>query len=434
MLWLQQLKQASFRGVPFHVDTVEVQAGDNVVVREYPFEDLPQVFRMGTGTELFKFHAYVIGPDYQAQRNALRLVLTGDGVLVHPSAGTLRASVADKYTMSEAPLREGGIVRFQLTFVRSELRTYPQAVPNTQAQAVEAAGNAKEAAVDQFGAEFTLKGAPAWVQSRVVDRLGGVLDGTWGQLRQLTGTSTEFTDSLVGSYQVLRGGLTDLVSTPAGLAGAVRELFTLPTDLADGAATSFQSAYQSVFGIGSTVHRSDFEAVLPATVDRPAMMGLGKADALGVDTAARRTLGQLNGAVDRLTDTMALAAWVESVAVDEIGSYDQVTQQRAMLHERCTAMLMQASSSVAPGALPQSSWHDAVLFLMTAGLGDLQARGRDLARLTSYTPRVCMSIWEISHLVYGTARWADEIMTMNPHITHPLLVPAGRQLRMVLHD
>ena len=37
--WAQQLQPASWRGVPFHVDSVDISAGDNVVLREYPFQD-----------------------------------------------------------------------------------------------------------------------------------------------------------------------------------------------------------------------------------------------------------------------------------------------------------------------------------------------------------------------------------------------------------
>ena len=57
MAWFDQLTTASFRGVAFQVDTIDVTAGDNTVVREYPFQDLPTVFRMGEGVEEIKFSA-----------------------------------------------------------------------------------------------------------------------------------------------------------------------------------------------------------------------------------------------------------------------------------------------------------------------------------------------------------------------------------------
>ena len=39
---------------------------------------------------------------------ALRQVLTGEGELVHPTAGTIRVFVAGKYSIKEAPAAEGG--------------------------------------------------------------------------------------------------------------------------------------------------------------------------------------------------------------------------------------------------------------------------------------------------------------------------------------
>ena len=53
--WLDQLRTASWRDVSFQVDTIEMTDGDNTVMREYPFQDLPTVFRMGAGANEIKF-------------------------------------------------------------------------------------------------------------------------------------------------------------------------------------------------------------------------------------------------------------------------------------------------------------------------------------------------------------------------------------------
>ena len=139
--WLAQLRPASFRGVVFQVDTVDVTAGDNLVVRDYPFQDLPTVFRMGAGREDIKFSAYVIGDDYDVQRDTLREALTGvgtlpaSGILVHPTAGTQLAIVSERFVIKENPVAMGGMARFDLSFVRAETRRYPVSVANTGAQA-----------------------------------------------------------------------------------------------------------------------------------------------------------------------------------------------------------------------------------------------------------------------------------------------------------
>ena len=268
----------------------------------------------------------------------------------------------------------------------------------------------------------------------MVDHVTGMVGGVWDTIKSTTSGLGDFTDAVTGSYQVLRGGLVDLVHTPAGLAGAVRELFNLPSVMTSATSGSFRSVYQSLFGLGSKVRKADFEYSVPAGPGQLAIAGLGQPEALGADTAARRTQARLDGAVDRLFDTLAVATWVETVADADLPGYEEVQAWRELLHTQCITLLEGASTDQAPAELPTMNWHDAILELMTAGLEDLQTRGRDQARLSSFTPGSTTNIWSLSYDLYGTADWADELMEMNPHITHPMLVPAGKPLKVVRHD
>lgn len=192
MSWIDLLQPASFRGVPFQVDAIEHQAGDNVVLREYPFQDLPTVFRMGEAAEEIKFSAYVIGDDYMDLRDRLREVLTGEGVLIHPTAGTMRVFVAGKYALKENPTAEGGIARFDLTFVRAEVRRYPTGVSNAPQTAKDKATAAKAASVDAFAAGFDLTGKPGWVADRVVARVTDSVSAAWDTMSTVTSGLGDF--------------------------------------------------------------------------------------------------------------------------------------------------------------------------------------------------------------------------------------------------
>lgn len=437
--WLEQLQPASFRDVPFQVDSIEVQAGENLVLREYPFQDLPGVFRMGLAAEEIRFSAYVIGPDYQAKRDALRAVLVNvpreGGVLVHPTAGAMRAHVAGKFTIKEAPVSEGCVVRFDIAFVRAEVFQYPKPTASTTAAAMAAGDAAKAAAEDEFAAGFGLGGAPGWVQERVVDRVKASLDVAWSGLKTVTAGLGDFTDQTIGTYQVLSSGLNDLVRDPRALGGMLSELMTLPVDLNAATSASFQSAFEGLFNLGSSLPNNAFEArVVPPEGEGLVMLGLGDPDLLSADTSAQRSLATLQGQADQLFSTLATAAWVQAVAATELTGYDQALRLRSRIYQQCQALLLRSSTSAAPRSLPTEHWHAAVAGLMGAALTDLQARSRDLARLTTYTPQATLSIWTISHRLYGTAEWADEIWAMNPHIEHPMLVPPGRPLRVVRHD
>lgn len=434
MSWLDQLQQAKFRGVPFQVDTVEHQAGDNVVLREYPFQDLPTVFRMGDAAEEIKLSAYVIGPDYDVQRDRLREVLSGEGELVHPTAGTMRVFVAGKYRIKEAPTAEGGMARFDLTFVRAEPRRYPQGQTNTKANGVTAAATAKSAAADAFGAGWKLKDKPGWIAEQAVERVRAVVDGVWGQLAGVSSGLGDYTSAAIANYQVLRAGLDDLVRTPRLLADRVAALFVLPADLGNSAARDFQGAFAWAFELDQRLPRRPFEVVQQPAVGVLAMYGTGHADAAPLASAGQAQISMLAATSDRLVESLAVAAYVQATAAVELANYDEAMAMRQAVHAQMTRLLKTASAAAPAAALPASSWHSAMLGLHTAALADLQARSSDLVRLTSYTPEGWQPVWYISYRLFGTAAYAGEIMAMNPHIRHPLLVPPGRALRIVRHD
>lgn len=435
MAWLDQLRPASFRGVQFQVDTIEVSAGDTVVLREYPFQDLPTVFRMGEAAEEIKLSAYVIGDDYDERRDALREVLSGEGVLVHPTAGSIRVFVAGKFTIREAPTSEGGMARFDLTFVRAEPRRYPQAGPATQLDAAEKAAAAKQAARDAFAAQWSLQGKPGWAADRAVARVRDSLSATWSKLAGASQNLGDFTSQITGNYQALVGGLDDLVRTPRLLADQVATLFELPSELSQGGARQFQSAFQWVFDLEKRLRKTEFEVVvMPPVGGGLVMYGTGNAEQIGASSSFRQQLTALTAASDQLIESLASAGYVEASAALELENYDEAMAMRFAVNDQFTRLLTDTSKDAAPINMPASSWHDTMLVLHTAALADLQARSRDLVRLSSYTPRSWQPVWYVSYYLHGTVAYADEIMAMNPHIRNPLLVPPGRPLRIVRHD
>jgi prophage DNA circulation protein len=434
MSWLDDLRQASYRGVPFQVDTVSHEAGDNIVLREYPFQDLPTVLRMGEAAEEIKFSAYVIGRDYTRARDALREALKGDGELVHPTVGTLRVVVAGKYRISEAPTAEGGMARFDLAFVRAQPRRYPAGPQASSATATAQAKAAKKAARERFGAQWGLDGQPGWAAEQMVDRVKKSLETVWGPLSDASKTLGDFNAEVIGSYAALRTGLDYLMRTPRQLADHVATLFELPGELTNAAARDLQKAFAWVFDVQQRIADTGFEVkVMPAIGAGLVMFGNVHASALAVDSVGRRQLAQGHAASDALFETLATAAWVEALRWVELTSYDDAMALRRTVHAQCVRLLKAGSAAAAPSTLPGSNWHDAVAGMMAAALAELQERSRTLVRLTSFTPQQWMPVWLVSYQLYGTAQYADEILGLNPHIEHPLLVPPGQALRVAQH-
>lgn len=481
MSWIDQLLPASFRGVPFHVDDISHWAGDTVVVREYPFQDLPTVFRMGEAAEEIRFSAYVIGDDYIAQREALREVLTGEGVLVHPTAGSIRAYVAGRFGIKENPTYEGGVARFELTFIRAESRRYPSGVPNTEGDAEDAADEAADAAEEQFAAEFELDGLQGWVADSARSSMRSTLDAVWGQVGELAsglgalgglgapaalgsleslasmeglgslrslaasgalgdlgdiGMLADFGNALIGGFQAASQGFDALVLQPRALAGALRSLFELPVQLPQPLAGRYQAAFAGLFVMAPLLRRNVIEVpIVPEPGEGLVMFGRGDPAFLGTDGAARAQLARVNAVCDQYVETLATAAYVRATAQLDLSAsdYDSVMSMRRMVNDQCTRLLTGASVRQAPQTLPVKDWHAGVLALQTASLKDMQARSRDVVRLDDYTPQAWQPVWAISYHLYGTAAYADEILGLNPHIEHPLLVPPGKALRVMRH-
>lgn len=434
MGWIDQLQPASFRGVPFHVHSIDVQAGDNVVVREYPFQDLPTVFRMGEAAEEIKFSAYVIGDDYIEQREALRKVLTGDGVLVHPTAGSLRVFVAGRFSISEAPTDEGGMARFELTFIRAEERRYPIGVQNTEGAATEAADAAIDAAIDAFALDFNLPDVNGWVADLAGKQLFDVVNQAWGKIGPVVGSVSSFSSSLIGRYQMLTSNFSALLAQPFQLAQSIQGLFSLPGELKSITAMEFQSAFKGLFKRDSASSKDYEVSIVPADGKGLALFGSTNVSALVIDSPAQAERERLAGAIDQFMGTIAVAAYVKASTSIEITNYDDGMEMRQAVHDQCTSLLVRASEQPAPAGLPAVAWHATVSALHMASLKDLQSRTRDLVRMTNYTPQAWQPVWWISHRLYGTTAYADEILELNPHIRQPLLVPPGIPLRVMRHD
>ncbi|MCG5260377.1 DNA circularization protein [Cupriavidus gilardii] len=448
--WLNQLRMASWRDVPFQVDTTELSAGDNTVLREYPFQDRPTVFSMGAGAEEIKFSAYLIGDDYLQQLDRLREVLKGEGVLIHPTSGSIRCWVHGRYTVREAPTTEGGIARLDLTFIRAEPRRYPVGVTNTTDRVASAADAAEQSLIDSLAANFDLAGMAGWAHDNVLARVRSGLDILWDGI-SMVNQGFDFYNDLVRQY--ITFPLSELSAIPAVLGRRIADLTRIPKSLSSNEAWGAFSAARNLWKVPSSRATNSasapvskpVQAIAPAIASAYQGAGfvpndnqakLAKAFTPSVSpyqTDTRRREAQSLKTLEAFFNGVATIMAVRAVAQIELENYDQALALRTDFNQQLTELLY-ASADEQTGGVGTVTTHDALLQLQTAVLTDLQARSRDLARLTTYTPESWQPALYISYRMFGTVRWADEILTMNPHVRHPLLVPPGVPLRIIKHD
>lgn len=174
MGWREQLREGSFRGVPFKVDTTDGELGRRLAEHVFPGRDYPSGEDMGAAIRRHCLEIYVLGPDYFPARDALIKAFNTPGIaqLMHPFLGYLRG-YAGKVRLREST-REGGIARFSFTFTealeRSDFFDTPTYSPGAKAN--QTADDTATAAKSALAAELDVTGA-AFVLNAALDLLGG---------------------------------------------------------------------------------------------------------------------------------------------------------------------------------------------------------------------------------------------------------------------
>jgi len=115
--WLFKYMDASFRKVPFYVESHETSTAHRKNVITLPGSNSVQVQNMGRDPKRVTIDCYVLGDDYFTARDSLAEALDkdGPGELVHPYQGTQQIEVLD-WSMKESST-EGRVARFQISYV-----------------------------------------------------------------------------------------------------------------------------------------------------------------------------------------------------------------------------------------------------------------------------------------------------------------------------
>lgn len=147
MSWRDEQRPPSFRGVPFKVQANTRIGGRRGFTYEFAKSERSVDEDLGRRVSRATVSGYVIGLDCLQQADELEAALQkeGGGLLVLPTMGRaiLRCEVYQRVETKD----EGGIVRFEMNFVRSQSGAAAQARPeDTQAAAKAAAQKTASAA------------------------------------------------------------------------------------------------------------------------------------------------------------------------------------------------------------------------------------------------------------------------------------------------
>ena len=402
MTWRDELRPASFRGVPFKVDGHSHGLGRRTELHSYVLRDDPYAEDLGRLEDRFRVEGYVIGPDYMAARDALigALKAKGPGVLVHPWLGTRTVSVDGEQTLDET-VEEGGQAVFSMVFVEAGVNIAPTITEDTSAAAQAAAADTKDAAAAALPASFSVAGAPAFVATAATDLMGQAQGAITAAIAGITPAISQLgaLNQLGADFIAQAAGL---VAAPASLASQVLGLVGQVRALA-GNPLAALPALRGLMGFGG-----DLTTVLGLTPSR-----------------ARQRANQT--ALVNLVRRTAAAEAVIAVSELDFASYEQASEIRVTLAADIDALALEAGDAGDDDAFKMLEG------LRGALIRDVNERGGSLARVFSYQPGQTLPALVIAHRVYGDAGRDLELVARNG-VAHPGFVAAGRALELLTPD
>ncbi len=252
----RKLVGASFRGVPFFVDSGERGGGRRAVVHEFPLRDDPFVEDLGRRARTFRVDGYVLGDDYLTQRDDLQAALedvAGPGELVHPHHGVVRA-ICVNVSVRESRI-EGGIATFAIEFAETPTQApVPTEVVDEAAQ-VDASATAAIAAtnaelVEQYDADGMPSFALASAETAIVNASAALAD----VFAPVVSVSQELAE-LTGQVALLTAQASSLVRQPAAILEGFIGAFAVLAETTEAAPGAVMEALLDAYlaDLGTTV-------------------------------------------------------------------------------------------------------------------------------------------------------------------------------------
>ncbi|MDD2005615.1 DNA circularization protein [Pseudomonas putida] len=408
--WRDLRREASFRGVPFWVDSDSVPVGRRTQLHEYPKRDQPMVEDMGRQTREYRFEGFIVGGDFIAQRDNLLKALDkpGPGELVHPWFGRLSVT-AGKCEISHSR-SELGMVRFNLSFIDGML-TFPVQRVNTRRQLV------------------------AHVPS-LLERIKARFDAVMAKVDWARQQVNKVRRAISSAYAFAINFLKPITTLAADLGAFVQSVINAPDALAASLLSDLASVERWFSGYGSSgsLHssKSKAQAIVALSAERPA--------------TDDPDIALIQSAVIGLVQDAAIVDLLLDMAEVPVASVQSVEQPAAL-----SVQLEQHGATVEAGSVMDNgvpvaddilAARDAISEAMWVVAGEstpeyfgalsdarlaLDRHLTDVARsgvwLRPYRPRSTVSSLVLAHQLYGDALRGAEIVSRNA-IRHPGFVPA----------
>lgn len=387
-----ELWDASFRGVPFHVEKEASIGGRRLAVHEFPFRDDPFIEDMGAAKREFSVTAYVASESTLGEAAALEaaLRLWGAGLLVLPSRGPEMVRVA---SFDRSMARDAlGYLAFEIKFIAEGLGTALVSVVALASRVFAGGGAALDAAASVFsGLQLAgLRGDVTVTAQALAQQSVAMIEAIRLSETVDPAVSATVRDTLATLY----ADIPALVSRSDGASGAfVTRLGEAARDLAEGMdANRAVSAFAAMADV--SVAPAESTSILPASI------------ALAVNA----------GIIARATRLVCLTAYADSLTRAAFPSRREAITARADASERFAAAIEECGVPQAVDLLPAlQALRGAVVEHISQALLDLRPV------VTISTQRRLPALYWANRL-YGSAASVEDLVSRNG-VPHPGYMP-----------
>lgn len=473
MSWKDNLRNASFRGVPFHVLSADTEIGRRNVLHQYPFRDEPYVEDLGLDADVFRIEAYIVASlgnnrDYFADRDSLINVIkqAGSGKLVHPFLGEKTVAVLGKASFSESSL-EGGIARFRVTFVLAGEVKYPDQAVDYETSIDNSCNYAKDVSKECVGENYSSLGTfPDWISDEnisIVGKLHRMIKSTMGAIKDAGRSLVSHAESILDDIGITQAVVSDSVELVTMLDNTFNSYLALAGLYGEVGLKGVVGAYSGRV----------LDYVFSPLAEGEISYGSGLTKGLGVSVIGAlleiykfgEDVGSSNasaygGTLDPIvvnTHNKAKQDAAKSQIVSFVRSMSIVTMCRVAVRTPYTSSneAFNAMSEIINvmdgflefiGADPNSDYSGYNIALnndeMFAGIQSLRPEfveammgiGADLAKTATYTPgKDVISSLQLAHDLYDDLDREEDIIDRNTPdlIKHPGFLPGGEDLEVL---
>lgn len=393
-LWQRRLRPASFRGIPFKVESHEHASGRNVVDHETPNKIFTYSEDTGPVTNTYTVEAYVTGENYFAIRDALVLVcnLPGTGPLVHPWLGAKNVqcgSITERETS-----KEGRMARFTIVFHDAGAAAFPFSVFDSITGFFDAAIVAGAVLQNLFTEVFSLLAMPGFVIDSAASAVNSFADVVDTAVEGVQ-TTPSLASQLRASTENLRNSL-DRIFLDDDYEFLAAEVDDILSQLRD--VVPKEDDEDSNFTIDTASGRDDRLYVFNGLIE----FSVG-AEFIPVTTPTRVQERTNNTAVENLVRQLSIIKLAENAVNKEWKTNEGAKAQRDYLVDIIDAELLNANDDVFQALEDFRSW------LITV----LPNTKSPLASIKTYTPVAATSALLLSYELYESDDKEIDIIKRN---------------------